>query len=119
MTPAGPFAILWLRHSAGKRTTMAQTPRGKQFDDCEPKISADDIEAAGSAGRVVVSLKGLPMLGENREILGLGVTFALGNGDALTLLFDPLAAMAFHQLAESANKLNWPAATLDPGTTRH
>jgi hypothetical protein len=59
---------------------MVETPRAKEFIANELKISADEIEAAGNSGNVVRSLRGTPMLGENRAILGLGVKFALANG---------------------------------------
>jgi hypothetical protein len=98
---------------------MAQTPRGKAFDEKEPTLTKEEMARALKAGNTVVSFKGQPVVCANYAIVWLAVKFALSNGDHPILLIDHFGAQLLMTLFEAANQVNWNAKMFRGSSTEH
>jgi hypothetical protein len=98
---------------------MAMTERGREFGEHKPTLSDEEIGAAHTSGRSVLSLKGRPCAVSETDIGILAVKFALADGSFETVLLDRLAAGVLHRLIDVANKTGWKTEAAALGTTRH
>jgi hypothetical protein len=98
---------------------MAETPRGRAFDEHEPALSDDEIAQAVESDRAALSLKGKPVLHATGAIQFLAVKFALTDGTFETLLLDRLAANALLALISATNQVDWDGRAMRPGPVRN
>jgi hypothetical protein len=96
-----------------------QTERGKAFEEHEPNLSEAEISQAMDSDRVILSLKGTPVLHPTGAIQFLAVKFALADGSFETVLFDRMDAAALKSLVDAADRMNWDGNLLRPGPARN
>jgi hypothetical protein len=98
---------------------MPKTPRAQAFDKHEPPLDESEIDAAKTAGRMVLSFRAKPVLETKDAIQFLAVKFALANGAFETVLLDRMAAAPLASLIQTVEGMRWLTDALKPGPSRH
>jgi hypothetical protein len=98
---------------------MANTPRGKAFEDFEPEFSQEEADAAHDAARIVTSFAHKPVMDSKGNIGFLALKLALYDGSSEIILLDRFSAEILHHLIQTAKTLDWKADALKSGNVPH
>ena len=98
---------------------MPKTERGKEFGERRPTLSDDEIAAAHSQGRSVLSFKARNLQTSEESIGMIAIKLVLANGASEIVIVDQLDARLLHAHFDMANKTGWKTETAALGTTRH